>query len=55
MYLLVGRRPLLERTVTLPALRRDGTEVEIELTVRDQGVGEGHLVLLADLRPVNGG
>jgi PAS domain S-box-containing protein len=54
MYLLVGRRPLLERTVVLPALRRDGTEVEIELTIRDQGVGEGHLVLLADLRPVTG-
>ena len=52
MYLLVGRRPLLERSVVLPALRRDGTEVEVELTVRDQMVGEGCSVLLADLRPV---
>ena len=34
MYLLVGRKPLLDRRVQVPALRRDGTEVEVELTVR---------------------
>jgi PAS domain S-box-containing protein len=50
MYLLVGRGPLLDRHVQLPALRRDGTEVEVELTVRSPEAGTGQLVLLADLR-----
>ncbi|QWZ08945.1 PAS domain S-box protein [Nocardioides panacis] len=51
MYLLVGRKPLLDRRVQIPALRRDGTEVEIELTVRSPGIGTGQSVLLADIRP----
>lgn len=50
MYLLVGRRPLLDRTVTVPALRRDGSEVEIELTVRAPAACNGQTVMLADLR-----
>jgi PAS domain S-box-containing protein len=50
MYLLVGRRPLLGTPVVVPALRRDGTEVDIELLVRDTGLGEGPSVLLADIR-----
>jgi PAS domain S-box-containing protein len=50
MYLLVGRRPLLDTPVTFPALRRDGSEVDIELLVRDTGLGEGRSVLLADIR-----
>jgi PAS domain S-box-containing protein len=50
MYLLVGRKPLLDRRVQVPALRRDGTEVEVELTVRSPGVGTGQSVLLADIR-----
>ena len=49
MYLLVGRRPLLDRTVTLPALRRDGNEVAIRLTVRSPSGTNGHSVLLADI------
>ena len=51
LYLLVGRRPLIGTTVVVPALRRDGSEVEVELTVRDQGVGDGESILLAELRP----
>jgi PAS domain S-box-containing protein len=50
MFLLVGRRPLLERAVTVPALRRDGSEVTVELSVHDQPLGDGHSVLVADLR-----
>ncbi len=50
MYLLVGRKPLLDTTVVVPALRRDGTEVEVELTVRSPAAGNGQSVLLADIR-----
>jgi PAS domain S-box-containing protein len=53
MYLLVGRKPLLHRPVHVPALRGDGTEVDIELMVRDQSAGAGRSVLIADLRAVN--
>jgi PAS domain S-box-containing protein len=54
MYLLVGRKPLLRRPVRVPALRRDGSEVEIELVVNDQGAGDGRSVLLAELRAIDG-
>ena len=50
MYLLVGRKPLLDRTVVVPALRRDGSEVEVERTVRTPAAGNGQTVLLADIR-----
>ena len=49
MYLLVGRRPLLDRTVTLPALRRDGSEVAVRLTVRSPSAANDRSVLLADI------
>jgi PAS domain S-box-containing protein len=52
MYLLVGRKPLLDQTVQVPALRRDGSEVIVELTVRSPVAGDGQSVLLADIRPV---
>ena len=52
MYLLVGRQPLLGNPVEVPALRRDGSEVLVELLVRDHGIGDGRSVLLADIRPV---
>ena len=50
MYLLVGRKPLLGQPVVVPGLCRDGSEVELELLVRDHGVGEGRSVLLAEIR-----
>jgi PAS domain S-box-containing protein len=50
MYLLVGRRPLIDSPVVVPALRRDGTEVDVVLLVREQAVSPGRSVLLADLR-----
>jgi PAS domain S-box-containing protein len=52
MYLLVGRKPLLDRQVVVPALRRDGSEVSVELTVRSPSVGPGQSVLIAEIRPV---
>ena len=55
MYLLVGRQAAARaRPVVVPALRRDGSEVEVELLVRDHGVGDGRSVLLADIRPRRG-
>jgi PAS domain S-box-containing protein len=54
MYLLVGRSPLLRRPVRVPALRRDGTEVDIELLVRDHSAGDGRSVLIAELEEVSG-
>jgi PAS domain S-box-containing protein len=50
MYLLVGRKPLLDHTVVLPALRRDGRGVQVQLTVRTPTLGNGQTVLLADIR-----
>ena len=50
MYLLVGRRPMFDHEVEVPALRRDGTEVPIVLTVRAPDLGAGDVVLLAQLR-----
>jgi PAS domain S-box-containing protein len=50
MYLLVGRRPLLDRVVAVPGLRRDGTEIDLELNVRAEPVGNGREVFLASIR-----
>jgi PAS domain S-box-containing protein len=51
MYLLVGRKPLVDRTVTVPALRRDGVEVEVELTVRVRSAPDGQRLMVAEMRP----
>ena len=48
MFLLVGRQPLLGNEVVVPALRRDGTEVEVSLLVREQTI-EGRSVLIGEL------
>jgi PAS domain S-box-containing protein len=50
MYLLVGRRPLIDSPVVVPALRRDGSEVDVVLLVHEQAVAPGRSVLVADLR-----
>jgi PAS domain S-box-containing protein len=49
MYLLVGRKPLLDQEVRVPALRRDGTEVDVRLNVRSPSAASGRSVLLADI------
>ncbi|NUR07323.1 MAG: PAS domain S-box protein [Nocardioidaceae bacterium] len=51
MYLLVGREPLMDRAIPLPALRRNGSEVPIELVVHHQPLGNGEGVLVAELSP----
>ena len=52
MYLLVGRQPLLGRPVEVPALRRDGTEVLLEMVVSAEKDGEGHQLFLAEVRRI---
>ncbi len=52
LYLLVGRRPLVDTPVVVPARRRDGEEVEVRLTVTVQQAGHGRSVFLAELSPV---
>jgi len=49
MYLLVGRQPLLGQQVTLPALRRDGSEVLVDLLVTVESAVDGRSVFLAEL------
>lgn len=50
MYLLVGRRPIMGAPAVIPALRRDGTEVEVVLQVSQQGHGQAGTILFADIR-----
>ncbi len=51
LHLVVGRSPLIGRTVGVPVLRRDGTEVPVELTLRATPLPGGRVVFVADLRP----
>lgn len=50
MYFLTGRQPLLGRPVTVPALRRDGTEVLVELLVEAQQADGGREVFVATMQ-----
>jgi len=50
MHLLTDRTTILNRTVTVPALHRDGTEIPVELFVRRESVG-GRAVFIATLEP----
>lgn len=52
LHLLVARNPLMGKPVVVPALRADGTEVDVELLVTSRPTGDGRQVFLADLRPV---
>ena len=52
LHHLTGRGPLLDRSVVVPALRADGSEVTVELTVRAHRVTEGRSVFVATLREV---
>jgi PAS domain S-box-containing protein len=49
MFLLTGRRPLLGTPVTVPALRRDGSEVMVHLQIEAQGAGGGRTLFLAEM------
>ena len=50
LYFSTGRAPLLGRPVTVPALRRDGSEFPVELTVRSESLPGGRQVFVAILR-----
>jgi PAS domain S-box-containing protein len=54
MFMLVGRRPLLGHPVVVPALRRDGSEVAVELYVDAVPRRDGTTSFVADLRPAAG-
>lgn len=52
LHFVTGRDPLLGTPVVVPALRADGTEVEVELTITGRPIGEGRKIFVAQLRPV---
>lgn len=52
MHFLSGRSLLIDRPVVVPALRRDGSEIEVELTIHTDRTEEGRTVFVADLEPV---
>ena len=51
LFFSTGRAPLLGSPVNVPALRRDDTEVTVELTVRSESLPGGRHVFVAVLRP----
>jgi len=50
LHLSNGRSPLLGRTVTVPALRRDGTEIAVELVVEAHHLPAGRHLFIAHMR-----
>ncbi|WP_435771423.1 ATP-binding protein [Nocardioides sp. SYSU DS0651] len=50
LHLSMGRSTLLDRPVTVPVLRRDGTETEVELTVRADQTSGGEQMFVGELR-----
>lgn len=51
LHLLVGRQPLIDTPVVVPARRRDGAEVDVRMTVTVHATGQGRSVFLAELEP----
>lgn len=49
MHFLSGRALLVGRTIVVPALRRDGSEVEVELTIRTDRTDDGRTLFVADI------
>lgn len=49
MHFLSGRAPLVDRAVVVPALRRDGSEIEVWLTIHRDRSEDGRVVFVADL------
>jgi PAS domain S-box-containing protein len=50
MHLLTGETRILNGEVTVPALRRDGSEVTVRLLVRRESTADGRLVFTATMR-----
>lgn len=51
LHLLTGEGRMIGRRVTVPALRRDGTEIEIVLLIRAEATSDGRAVFVAELAP----
>ena len=49
LHLFAGRSPLLSTTVVVPALRRDGSEVTVQLRVTAHRLPEGRKAFVAEL------
>lgn len=49
LHLVNGRSPLLGRTVTVPALRRDGSEIEVGLLIESRSLPGGRALFTAQL------
>ena len=52
LHFLTGRATLVDRPVIVPALRRSGDEIDVELTIRTDRAGDGRTVFVAELSPV---
>ncbi len=52
MHLISGRGPLLGVTVAVPAVRYDGSELDVELTVRRRATATGRPLFVAELTDV---
>ena len=50
LHLLTGASAIVDREVTVPALRRDGTEVPVVLLVQRESAADGRAVFVATLR-----
>jgi PAS domain S-box-containing protein len=55
LFLSNGRDPLVDRPVVVPALRRDGTEVPLEITIASELLEGGRHVFVADIEPALAG
>ena len=51
LHLLTGDSTILDNEVRVPALRRDGSEVDVLLLVRREHAADGRPVFTATLRP----
>jgi PAS domain S-box-containing protein len=50
LHLAAGRAPLIGHVVVVPALRRDGTETEVEMLLQTEHLPGGRRLFLAELR-----
>jgi PAS domain S-box-containing protein len=53
MFLVSGRQPLIGHRVRVPARRRDGSEVPVQMLVEAVQIGDGRSVFVADLAPAD--
>lgn len=51
LHLLTGEGRIIGRRVEVPALRRDGTEIEITLLIQGETSSDGRAVFVAELAP----